>query len=519
MGKLQKAVLVRTVVPIILMGIVIALFAGNRYQKMLYEQMKPMLSAAASSVMTVYDELYEGDYTLVGNGEVSLYKGEQELTGEFSIIDRIAAEADVEISLFYQDARILTTLKDAEGQRYVATGVNSAIYRTIEENPYVQFYNVDINGVEYYACYAPIMHSDGSMIGMVGVARQTEQISKAVLQTLEPVWLFILCCAVLAGYISINYTKGLVDAIGHIRDFLQRMTRGELNAQMDSRVLKRDDEIGDTGRSVAAMQKAVRILVEKDPLTTLYNRRYGIAKLKKIQRQAKRNGRSYEVAMGDIDYFKNVNDTFGHEAGDIVLTQVAQELKRAVAGRGFVCRWGGEEFLIVLDGLDRKTALKILTQMLQNIRGIVVPCQGQEIRVALTIGLVDGSLSDDHEELIRMADERLYYGKKHGRDRIVTNVDDHPEMLDMCEMENIREMLSQDDGNLSEMSRDLYRLGTEKVAEALEVQLEQEEKIEENQMQQALEVEEIVRKMTENVIKEVDEEIEKKDGTGSESST
>lgn len=519
MGKLQKAVLVRTVVPIILMGIVIALFAGNRYQKMLYEQMKPMLSAAASSVMTVYDELYEGDYTLVGNGEVSLYKGEQELTGEFSIIDRIAAEADVEISLFYQDARILTTLKDAEGQRYVATGVNSAIYRTIEENPYVQFYNVDINGVEYYACYAPIMHSDGSMIGMVGVARQTEQISKAVLQTLEPVWLFILCCAVLAGYISINYTKGLVDAIGHIRDFLQRMTRGELNAQMDSRVLKRDDEIGDTGRSVAAMQKAVRILVEKDPLTTLYNRRYGIAKLKKIQRQAKRNGRSYEVAMGDIDYFKNVNDTFGHEAGDIVLTQVAQELKRAVAGRGFVCRWGGEEFLIVLDGLDRKTALKILTQMLQNIRGNVVPCQGQEIRVAMTIGLVDGSLSDDHEELIRMADERLYYGKKHGRYRIVTNVDDHPEMLDMCEMENIREMLSQDDGNLSEMSRDLYRFGTEKVAEALEVQLEQEEKIEENQMQQALEVEEIVRKMTENVIKEVDEEIEKKDGTGSESST
>lgn len=531
MGKLQKAVLVRTVVPIMLMGIVIALFAGNRYEKMLYEQMKPMLSAAASSVMTVYDELYEGDYMLVGDGAFSsmpaegnslsddtqtgygafsLYKGEHELTGEFAVIDRIAEEADVEITLFYKDARILTTLRDAEGERYVATGINSAIYRAMEENPQIRFYKVKVDSVEYYACYAPMIHSDGSLVGMVGVARQTEQISAAVLKTLEPVWLIILCCAALAGFISVNYTKGLVDGIQYIRDFLQHMTRGELNHLMSGRILKRDDEIGDAGRSAVAMQKAVRILVERDPLTTLYNRRYGTAKLKKIQRQTKQSGLPYAVAMADIDYFKKVNDTYGHEVGDSVLIQVSQQMKNAVAGKGFACRWGGEEFLIVLNGLDRKKALEELTQMLQNIRNVVVFSQEQEIRVTMTVGLVDGSLSEDYEQLIRMADDRLYYGKEHGRDRIVTNMDDDAAALDVCDMDNIKEILSKDEHDLSEMSKDLYRLGAEEVAEALELSLTNEEADAKVRMEQERMAEEIVRIMAENAINEVEEDTEEK---------
>lgn len=531
MGKLQKAVLVRTVVPIMLMGIVIALFAGNRYEKMMYEQMKPMLSAAASSVMAVYDELYEGDYMLVGdgafssiqaeetslsddtqtgNGAFSLYKGEHELTGEFAVIDRIAEDADVEITLFYKDARILTTLKDAEGERYVATGINGAIYRAMEEDPQIRFYQVKVDSVEYYACYAPMMHSDGNLVGMVGVARQTEQISAAVLKTLGPVWLIILCCAALAGSISVNYTKGLVDGIQYIRDFLQHMTRGELNHLMSGRILKRDDEIGDAGRSAVAMQKAVRILVERDPLTTLYNRRYGTAKLKKIQRQTSQSGLPYAVAMADIDYFKKVNDTYGHEVGDSVLIQVSQQMKNAVAGKGFACRWGGEEFLIVLNGLDRKKALEELTQMLQNIRNVAVFSQGQEIRVTMTVGLVDGSLSEDHEQLIHMADDRLYYGKKHGRDRIVTNIDDDAAALDVRDMDNIREILSEDERDLSEMSKDLYRLGAEKVAEALELSLTNEEADAKLRMEQERMAEEIVRIMAENAINEVEEDTQEK---------
>lgn len=495
MGKLQKAVLIRTVVPIMLMGIVIALFTGSRYKKMLYEQMKPMLSAAASSVMTVYDELYEGDYTLVGDGAFSLYKGEQELTGDFAVLDRISAQTGVEITLFYKDARILTTLKDTEGERYVTTGVNSVIYRAMEKDPQVRFYNVEIDGVEYYACYAPIMNFDGSLAGMVGVARKTEQISEAVRRTLEPIWLIILCCALLAGYISVNYTKGLVDSIRHIRDFLQRMTRGKLNHTMTGGILKREDEIGDVGRTVVAMQKAMRILVELDPLTALYNRQYGTIQLKNIRRQSELKGVPYAVAMGDIDGFKKVGDTFGHVAGDSVLTQVAKQLKLAVAGKGAVCRWTGDKFLIVYDGLAREEALKELTQMLQHIRSIVIPCQGQEIRVTMTFGLADSSLSDDYEALIRMANDRLEYGKEHGRDRIVSGAEDEAGTLDVREMENIREMLSEDGYDLAEMSKDLHRLGSGEVAEALELFPKQDDLSEQNRI-----VEEIARIIAENVI-------------------
>ncbi len=206
--------------------------------------------------------------------------------------------------------------------------------------------------------------------------------------------------------------------------------------------------------------------------------------------------------MGDIDYFKKVNDTFGHETGDSVLIHVAEQLKRAVVGKGFACRWGGEEFLIVLDGLDRKEALETLTQMLQNIRSIAIPCQGQEIRVTMTMGFVDGSLSDDHEELIRMADDRLYYGKEHGRNRIVTNVDDDAMTLDMYDMENIREMLSQAEYDLSEMSKELYQLEKKDVAEALDLQMTEED-TEEDRM-----VEDMIRKLAENAIREVEEDAE-----------
>lgn len=500
-GKLQTAVLVRTILPILFMGIVVVYYNNSRYEKMVYEQMQPMLTSAASSVRAIYDELYEGDYVLreevVGEEKyVSLYKGDHELTGDYSIIDRIKREADVEITLFYLNTRILTTLKDASGERYIETGVHAGTYNSMEKNPDIMFYNVDIDGKVYYVCYIPIINSDGSLVGMAAAAKETGQISAVVRNASMPIWAITLVCMLIAGYISVSYTGGLLGGIRQILGFLQGMTRGELSNSLNSSILKREDEIGDTGRSVVAMQKTVRVLVERDPLTSLYNRRYGTAKLKNTGRRAERNGMPFSIALGDIDFFKVINDTYGHEAGDRVLIQISDQLRRSVAGKGFVVRWGGEEFLIVLEKCDQRMAVEELEQILSIIRNMEIPYQGNIIKIHMTFGVVDGRMSEDHEELIRQADARLYYGKEHGRNRVVADIletaDESMVLMDLSDIKADLSAMSQDVENAEEKLFEIE--DASKVGELLEDETEQNQEIEE--------IGEIVRKMTDQVIME-----------------
>lgn len=497
-GKLQVDVLVRTVLPIFFMGIVIAFYASEQCEKMLYEQMKPMLTSVASTVKSMYDELYPGEYVLVGDEYVSIFKGEKELNGDYSLIDQIKKESGMEITLFYMDARILTTLKDAEGNRYIGTPVNSAIYNGVADSMTASFYNADIDDTEYYVCYMPIVEDDGEMVGMIGVARKTEDIAGIVRKTTGPIWLITLLCMVVAGYFSVIYTKELVEGIHYIRVFLQRMTKGELNGSIQNGILKRNDEIGDTGRSIMEMQNAVRVLVERDPLTTLYNRRYGTAKLKKIQKQSEKNGMPYSIALGDIDHFKKVNDVYGHEAGDIVLIKVAEQLKKAMAGKGFVTRWGGEEFLLVYDKCGIEDAAIELEKFLEAIRAMEIHYQGQLIKITMSLGVVDGSVSQDHGELLRQADARLYYGKMHGRNQVVSKT-----IMDETEEEAKEEskncMVVNSGDNQKPNQEDIAAGKSDS-----EQKSEEEQRIE--QLKQNKMVEEIIRKMAGQLLQEAEDE-------------
>ena len=102
------------------------------------------------------------------------------------------------------------------------------------------------------------------------------------------------------------------------------------NESLYTDILKLNDEISDIGRSVMHMQKALKELVELDALTKIYNRRSGENRLKDIIKKSEDRNTSFSIAIGDIDFFKKVNDTYGHDAGDIVLQQTARILKNGV---------------------------------------------------------------------------------------------------------------------------------------------------------------------------------------------
>ena len=152
-----------------------------------------------------------------------------------------------------------------------------------------------------------------------------------------------------------------------------------------------------------------------DPLTKLFNRNY----LYEIAPSL--NLHNYGLAMLDLDKFKNVNDTYGHKAGDLVLTEASQIFKKSIRDNDILIRFGGEEFLVFLhDRGNKKSTIEICERIRKNIENDTFVYENQKIPVTVSIGLNmhpsrDKSLTD----AIKKADELLYQAKENGRNRVI----------------------------------------------------------------------------------------------------
>ena len=153
-----------------------------------------------------------------------------------------------------------------------------------------------------------------------------------------------------------------------------------------------------------------------DVLTGLYNRRFfeGIMKRSKEEKET-----SYSVAMLDVDDFKKINDTYGHETGDKVLAAVSKCIESCLPQNGVAVRRGGEEFVLYLPQADSAQAEGILNCFRTKLSEQAVYHKGNRVVITATIGLCTGESIADYEEYIRQADEKLYWGKQHGKNQIV----------------------------------------------------------------------------------------------------
>lgn len=152
-----------------------------------------------------------------------------------------------------------------------------------------------------------------------------------------------------------------------------------------------------------------------DPLTGLYNRR----SMQDFFDQVMKAEEDFSLIMCDIDNFKRVNDTYGHDFGDVVLKEVAYIVKKQVNDTGWVCRWGGEEILILSrDRLDR--TCETAENIRHDVEAHVFCCRGKELHCTLTLGVAGHSAGSSVEDTIKHADSRLYYGKQNGKNRVVT---------------------------------------------------------------------------------------------------
>ena len=168
------------------------------------------------------------------------------------------------------------------------------------------------------------------------------------------------------------------------------------------------------------LRETLRIESIRDPLTNLYNRRYMEESLEREVRRAKRNHTPVGIMMLDIDHFKLFNDTHGHKAGDIVLQELGTILQANIRGGDIACRYGGEEFLLILPDTTLEIAQKRAEELLVQVRDHQIPYQSALFQITVSIGVAAFSeRSPGVQEVINTADKALYQAKARGRDQVV----------------------------------------------------------------------------------------------------
>ncbi|MBP3718812.1 MAG: GGDEF domain-containing protein [Eubacterium sp.] len=125
------------------------------------------------------------------------------------------------------------------------------------------------------------------------------------------------------------------------------------------------------------------------------------------------------VAMGDIDFFKKVNDTYGHDAGDEVLKSIAEILRLKCNNGSIASRWGGEEFLLVFPDINGDDAYMLLEQVRMAVQKSEIKVKENKINVTMTFGLAEWGFKSDLDDVIKEADDKLYHGKENGRNQVV----------------------------------------------------------------------------------------------------
>jgi diguanylate cyclase (GGDEF)-like protein len=203
-----------------------------------------------------------------------------------------------------------------------------------------------------------------------------------------------------------------VDGNNHVFEAVVRIT--------DKDIL---DEIrGKDYFEIKKILKRKNLEMVKDELTGTYNRKFINERLPFEIINAKNSGMPLAIAMADIDHFKNVNDTYGHDAGDEVLRQFSEILRSSIRENiDWIARYGGDEFIIFMKSIDEQQAVEKLEDIRKKVQTHVTEVNGHRIEITASFGLSMLNAGDSQEEWIKRADLNLYFSKENGRNMVSVN--------------------------------------------------------------------------------------------------
>ncbi len=191
-----------------------------------------------------------------------------------------------------------------------------------------------------------------------------------------------------------------------------------------------ENQLTESRRQIAELQEsleAIRYESLVDDLTTLANRKHFEQSLDRLQAEADQSGASFCLLFTDIDHFKKFNDTFGHQTGDQVLRLVALALKQNIKGQDIACRFGGEEFAVLLPRTDLAQAVVVAEHIREAVfsKELVKRSTGENLgRITISIGVAQWKRGDNAQSIVERADVCLYAAKRGGRNMVLSEKDD-----------------------------------------------------------------------------------------------
>ncbi|MDG9670081.1 diguanylate cyclase [Hahella sp. CR1] len=228
----------------------------------------------------------------------------------------------------------------------------------------------------------------------------------------------------------------LVRTLNHLTSAVNRMAEGDFKQQVP---VKSEDEVGalakafnlmntqlheayknleDSRNKVAKQAEQLRELSIRDELTGLYNRRFFNEEVKVLHANALRYGNGFCLVLGDIDFFKRINDGYSHVIGDEVLKQVSKILMNSIRNSDIVARYGGEEMVLALPNTSPKAAMEMMERIRKAIEQHPWEQTAEGLTVTMSFGICDETNGEHFEHMLAVADELLYKAKNNGRNQV-----------------------------------------------------------------------------------------------------
>jgi putative two-component system response regulator len=262
--------------------------------------------------------------------------------------------------------------------------------------------------------------SDIHMPGVSGIelCRNLRSLAK-----LDPTHFIMLTCSSSEQLMLEAYGAGVDDFVikpYNPEELLAKVRAGLRSIQLHEQLAHKASQLQAVNSSLAQMNDRLGRLSITDDLTGLFNRRHAMVRLEEQWVLSERYGRFLTVAVVDIDFFKLINDTYGHDAGDVVLKQVAGILKDQTRLTDAVCRIGGEEFLVIFPSESVDEAMVCCQRCRVAMESRVFNIGNQPLRITISIGVATRSTATTQfPDLMQEADKALYAAKNGGRNRVV----------------------------------------------------------------------------------------------------
>ncbi|MCM1082537.1 MAG: diguanylate cyclase [Clostridium sp.] len=414
-----RQLFIMATIPAIVIGIIITYMSTRVVYNVKLDDTKDFLKSSIAALEFNYDFMSFSDSEFYEDENGIVYFRGDKVSDKYEIVDMSKEFTGAEVSLFYENKRIATTIMRSDGSRFTNTTADEVWNNYCSKSEDYFDTKVIINDEEYFGYYIPIVSDEGRAVGMLFAGLPSATVHNTIHEMNQNAIMIFAFLCIVVFVIAVLQTNKVLKVVNSVLGYMSDINNENFRHDLANNVIKRNDEFGRIGRQLVELNDSLQSSVENDMLTGLYNRRVAMKKLDEYVVWA--NGKkddTFTFAICDIDHFKNVNDTYGHSCGDLVLKAVANVLLQVDEQEGFAARWGGEEFIIVLKKPVQEAIVDI-NKIADEIRNIKINFEDNIVSITMTFGVAEYTSPQKIDFTISTADKLLYKGKENGRDKVV----------------------------------------------------------------------------------------------------